>query len=408
MLIEQGNNLTRVKRSNQAAIRRLVYHYSPVTRGQLASELGLTMPTITKNVNMMLQAGVVRELDALGGESKTLGRKVRPIELVAASRYFVGVEMRSTRRGVCVTDYRGEIAVHRVDNNLLVDYQENVDCCCGMIREAVEASGVSWEKIYGIGICVPGLVDSGDKLIRKNSHYDWEMRYLAKDFAAGLGYAGEISLENNASARAYGAQLFRRELLNGVTSFAYMFVSSGIACPIIYNALPDYGVAVGAGEAGHMVMDPEGPLCRCGNRGCLEALASEHAVIRSCHRAVNMGQAKTLSDICGGKEPSLKEILEAQEMGDRDVEAIVDTAIFNLALATANIDNLTRPDVILFEAEILNSQRNRDKFMEITDKNVYAGTADRTRFEFLPTDPLSGARGAAAVAIRVNLESEII
>ncbi len=405
MLIEQGNNLTRVKRSNQAAIRRLVYHYSPITRGQLASQLGLTMPTITKNVNMMIKAGVVRELETPNGGAGTLGRKVRPIELVADSRYFVGVEMRSTCRSVCVTDYRGGILSHMTDSSPLQDYGENVKRCCGMIRKTVESSGIAWDKIFGIGICVPGVVDSNAKIIKRSWHRDWETRSPAKDFAACLGYMGEISLENNASARAYGAQLFRRELLNGVTSFAYLFVSSGVACPIIYNAVPDFGVAIGDGEAGHMVMDPEGPVCRCGNRGCLEALAGEQAVISGYAALANAGRGEIQGD--NGGVTTIEDVLEAQRRGDRDAEAAVSRAIFNLALATANIDNLTRPDVILLEAKVFSSSENREKFLEITGRNVYADTAHRTRFAFLPPDPIGGARGGAAAAIRADMELEI-
>jgi predicted NBD/HSP70 family sugar kinase len=276
-----------------------------------------------------------------------------------------------------------------------------------MVKQAIEECGVPEEKIFGIGVCLPGVVDSETGILRSHPGYAWERKNVAGDFAKCLGTKLNISVENNACARAYASQLFGGDILNGVSSFAYMFVSTGIACPIIFNCFQDYGVMIGAGEAGHMVMDPEGPICACGNRGCLEAYASDRAVIERCNDIMRMGEAPILKSLTGGKIPTMDAILQAQIDGEKSVDLIINTAVTNIAIATANIDNMARPDIIMFDAVMFENSVNRERFLKCVNQHLYTETHANTRFEFVAPNVFSGASGGAAIAIRADFESEL-
>ena len=227
-----------------------------------------------------------------------------------------------------------------------------------------------------------------------------------RDVGRRLGFDRPISVENNACARAYGASLFQRELLNNVPTFAYLIIHAGIACPLILNSANSFGSIVGAGEVGHMVMEPNGPQCTCGNHGCLEAISSDRAIISRCMDVLARGGAPVLRSLCRkGNEPSMAQILEAQQAGDADVYPIVERAVYTLGLAIANIDNFTCPHTMLIEGELFRSQDNRRMLLDVAHRNICKVTRSDTDFVFVEPDKLSGARGAAAVAIFHNIQA---
>lgn len=403
----QGNNLPRIKITNQAAIRRMVYHYGPTTRGVVAERLSLTMPTITTNVNSMISGNIIREV-GFAEDAGAMGRRVKLIDIVPDSRYFLGVEMRGTLRSLCVTDYRGGIVYTKLDDRPFHQYDENVRHTGEIILEALSCCGIPKERIMGIGVCLPGLVDSEKGILVKHPGYNWVEKNVARDVRQLTGFTGPILVENNACARAFAAQLFRREMLNEVPSFAYMFISAGIACPLIYNFIPDYGVLVGQGEAGHMILDPAGPKCSCGNYGCLEAFASDGTVIRRCEDAMRMGEAPILRRLCQDDESvTIGKVVEAQELGETGISHIVNTAIRSLGVAIANIENFAHPHKMLIEGGLFTREENKQKLLEVVYRSLYTATNMETSFEFITPDIFSGAIGGAAVAIRNDLETYI-
>lgn len=404
MQFTQGNNLPRVKLSNQAAIHRMVYQRGPITRAEIASRLGLTLPTITTNINRMIARGIIREAGSFISEANAAVRKASLIDIVPDSRYFVGVEMRAVARYLCVTDYRGNVVYSREETSYRPDYEENIRATCGMLRETLDRCGVPPERIAGVGFCVPGLVDGGSGILRNHPGYHWVDRNIPEEVAHLTGWEGPVAVENNACARAFGAQLFRRELLNEVPSFAYFFISAGIACPLIVKAPDSYGVLVGSGEVGHMVMNPDGPRCSCGNHGCLETYSSDQTIVSRALEALRTGEASALKALCGEEMPTVAQLLQAQ--GDPAVRRIVDTAISQLGIAIANINNFVRPHSLLIEGKLFQSEENQRRLLKTVRRNLYTTHAD-TRFLFIEPEASSGARGAAAMAILKDLNTYI-
>lgn len=406
MRFEQGNNLPRVRSTNQSSILRMVYHCAPITRADIARRLDLTLPTITTNINSMIAAGTVREIEPAEPTDHRHGRRSRLLDIVPGAKRFIGVEMRGSESAVCLTDYRGKLLGSRAAPGPSRDYEDNLDMTCGLIRGLLDECGLTFDQVDGLGFCVPGLVDSGAGMLKVRPSYNWYDKPILRDVSRRLGFSGPLSVENNACARAYGASLFQRELLNNVPTFAYLFIHMGIACPLILNSSSSFGSIVGAGEVGHMVMEPNGPQCTCGNHGCLEAISSDRAIIGRCMDALARGGAPILRSLCPkGEEPSMAQILKAQQAGDADVYLIVEKAVYTLGLAIANIDNFTCPHTMLIEGELFRSPDNRRMLLDVVHRNICKVTRTDTDFVFVEPDNLSGARGAAAVAIFHDLQA---
>ncbi len=405
MPFEQGANLPRVKVSNQSAILRTIYHNGPIKRAEIAQRLGLTLPTITTNVNTMIAAGIVRETgEAVSGEGY-VGRKAHPVDIVPESRHFIGLEIQGGWRTACLLDFRGQLLCGCRDETPCRDYGKNLELARAMIHKILSSCGLRVSDLAGLGVCAPGLVSSERGMLDLRPSYSWFQKDLRGDVAALLGYGGSISVENNACARAYGAQLLQREILGGAQTFAYLFISEGIACPLVLNTASSFGSIVGAGEVGHMVMEPNGLPCSCGNRGCLEAYSSDRAVIARCEEAMERGEVPGLKELCGGRTPSMAELLERQAEGDAAVRETVEKAVYTLGVAVANIINFACPSMMLIEGKLFQLQENRDSLLQTVRRNLCNVIRSDTEYVFVAPDSFSGARGAAAMAICKDLET---
>ena len=248
MQFEQGANSLRVKAANQAAILKTIYRCGPVKRSEIARRLELTLPTITTSVNGMMARGIVRETGSALPDERFVGRRAHLVDIVPDSRRFIGLEIQGFRRTVCLLDYRGRALYTREDREDCRDYGRNLELAGEMVARALEACRIRLEDVAGMGVCIPGLVDRRRGLLEElRPSLNWSRRDVRGDVAALTGYAGPISVENNACARAYGAQLFRREELGDAQTFAYLFINVGIACPLVLNTSGDFGSVVGAG-----------------------------------------------------------------------------------------------------------------------------------------------------------------
>lgn len=407
MQFEQGANPSRVKAGNQAAILKTIYLCGPIKRSEVARRLGLTLPTITTNINSMMARGIVRETGSERSITHFAGRKAHLVDIVPESRHFAGVEIQGMRRTVCLLDYRGKVLYQKEHTGEEREYGKNIALTCGMVDRALSACGLRPEDIAGIGVCLPGLVDTQQGVLEARPSYSWTRKNIRADMASRMNYPGPIYVENNACARAYGAQLFRREDLGDAQTFAYLFLNQGIACPLVLNTAIDFGSVVGAGEVGHMVMVPNGEPCSCGNRGCLEAYASDTAVLRSCAQAIERGEAPILRRLRGEGPLSMEQVLAAQEAGEEAVAQIVGQAVRILGVAVANINNFACPSLMLIEGRLFSRPENWEHLLEVVRLNLCGVIRRGTRFLFVEPDPFSGAAGAAAMAICKDLETYI-
>lgn len=408
MYVASGNNLPRIKAQNQSNIREIIYHYGPISRGEIAERLSLALPTITGAINNLLSIGFIQEVSPETGEKKAIGRKVAHINIVEDFRIFLGVEIRGSCRCACITDYRGKILFSEKDDELCLVYEQAIEKTVEMIQGLLARSQMDLDRISGICVCLPGLVDADAGMLRIHPGYGWRNKDVRGDIARLLGYQGPVLVENNANARTYAMRLFHQSELKEAATFAYLFVSLGIACHFVHNEIGPKVSYASSGEAGHMVMDPDGPLCSCGNRGCLEALSSEKAIIARCKELLERGRETALRYLCADPSaPTIPEILLAQEEGDVYVSQILDTAIYYLGVAIANIYNFISPHRMVIECSLFQTEKNKERLLDVIHKNLYTTTITDVHFTFMPPDEFSGAIGAAAVAIQKDLMTYI-
>jgi len=396
----RGNNLPRVKKQNMQSIKEVIYKFGPIPRSEIAKLLSLTLPTITKNVNTLIEEGLVKECDIeISSENiKALGRKPKSVDFISDARFVVGVELGPYHTTMCVVDLRGKVVRDMKLPVACKDYKEMMGNLAQNIKDLIAESKIAHEKILGVGVGLPGFVEKNRGILRSSSRTDWNNRYFASDLSKLIGLP--VRIENNARVRAIGEEMFSEQ--KRPDTFAYYLISHGIACPLMIKRNMFTGETAGAGEVGHVVVQVNGPKCdTCGNHGCLEAVASEQAIRKRCKLALKAGADTILREICKDFDnPSMREILKAEEYGDKIVSEIMQDAIVYLGIGLANVINFISPRLVIVDGYIMSLEQNRKMFLEVVRKNLFGLNDKEVDIEFIEYDEFSGAKGAAALAVK--------
>ena len=402
---EKGSNHQLLKQNNHNLIKKFIYRNSPVSRVEIAQQLGLTTATITGMVNPMIGSGLLRETVAPAEEGKGAGRPRMMLEFVPEAYYACGIDVGVYRTNYCLTDIRGNIVAVRHTDQPLGEYRVTLERLAQQIPEFLDELGVPREKVLGIGICLPGMIDGSADKIYDIFHEGWTEHNLCADLGQRVGL--KVEVENNVRARAISAELFDR--IVKAEPFAYFFVSFGVACQMIIDGKVLYGLSAAAGEIGHTVVQRNGPVCpTCGNRGCLEALTGERAILQQCRDIMATDTPTVLKELCKDSQKlTMDHVLKAQEMGDKSVSHVIEDAIEYLGIALANTINLISPRAVVLEGRILSTPKNQARMLRTVEQymfNIHSGMID---FTFLPHDSDRGARAAAAVVIKEFLGRSI-
>ncbi|MBN1642356.1 MAG: ROK family protein [Anaerolineae bacterium] len=260
-------------------------------------------------------------------------------------RPMVGIDLGGTKIGAGVVDADGAV--------LSSDYQPTaasqgpgavIERIVSGVDRALEAAGMTCGDVAGIGIGAPGPLDIPRGVLTEPPNLPgWHDVPLRQIIAERVGLP--TYLENDANAAAIGEYLYGAG--RGTQNMIYVTVSTGIGGGLILNGRIYHGASGGAGEIGHMTVLPRGPHCGCGNRGCLEALASGTAIAREGQEQVARGVPTRIAELAQGPVTA-KDVVDAMHEGDPYAADIVREAMDYLGVGMANLVNLFNPDRIVF------------------------------------------------------------
>lgn len=395
---EKGSNHQHLKRNNYNLIKKYIYQHSPISRVEVAHKLSLTTPTITGMVTPLITRGLLQEISTDTDGGKGAGRPRVMLEFVPDAYYICGVDVGPYRINYVLTDLHGNVLSCRRTGETLEEYDKTIALLSREIPAFLADAGVNMEKLLGVGICMPGLIDGSCGKIYTTFQKGWTEHDISAELGELLGT--RVVVENNVRAKAICADLFDRSVT--AEPFAYFFVSYGVACQMIIDGKVLYGQSAAAGEIGHTVVQRGGPVCpTCGNRGCLEALAGERAVLQRCRHIMRTDQTTALWELCSSPEKlTMDHVLQAQRMGDREVNLVMEDVLDYLGIALANTISMVSPRVVMLDAHMLDTRQNQSMLLRAVERNMFRVHINKTNFIFLPYDPDRGARGAAAVVVR--------
>jgi len=254
----------------------------------------------------------------------------------------LAIDIGGTKLAAGVVDASGTILARGDMPTLAAEGPERVlDRIVRLAKDVLGRLGVSAGAIQRIGIGCAGPVDRQAGLILNPPNLPgWTRVPLVERIEKALGHPAV--LENDANAAALGE--FRYGAGRGASSLVYLTVSTGIGSGIILNGKIWHGVKDGAGEVGHMTLLPDGPICGCGNRGCLEALASGPSIARRAREALATDRPSRLRE---ATDFTAVDVVRLAQEGDVIAAEVWDETVRYLGLGVAAIVTILAPERVV-------------------------------------------------------------
>lgn len=329
-----------LKAYNEVGILDLIRTEKAISRADLSKVTGLSPTATGAIVSVLSEKGYIHETGT--GESKG-GRKPVMLELKPDSYYSVGLDVDVKSISYILTDITGRIVYEGKSALASHTPEAVVSIIAACIKEIAESRSIDMDRLLGIGISVPGMVDTSTHSVLLAPNLGWEDVDLVAMLKPQLDLP--VYIENEAMASAICENWIGA--CQGASNFVCVNIKSGIGAGIFAGDRLYRGTSGSAGEVGHIVVDEKGLKCGCGNYGCLETIASTGRIIERAVRMVRQGVVSSLNIVSDADSINLDHIIEAARAGDEAAKGLLNEAARYLGIALANIVNTLNPSKIV-------------------------------------------------------------
>ncbi|MCC6298486.1 MAG: ROK family transcriptional regulator [Anaerolineales bacterium] len=298
------------KQHNRDLVLRTLFSHDSISRAEIARITHLTRTTVSDVVSGLLNEGLVKEIGlgaSIGGKSPIL------LQIEADSRFLIGLNLAQDKFIGAVVNLRGEIKetveVEVHDDNGEKALQLVYQILDQLIRK-------KFKPLVGIGVGAPGLINTREGIVLNAVNLEWENLPLGS--LLQKKYKLPVLVLNDSQATALGEYVYGNDHKSD-ENLIVVNVKHGIGAGILVNGQLFQGDGGGAGEIGHVVVQEDGELCRCGKRGCLETISSARAVMQHL------------------KLSSLDAVQSAFEAGDTKAKEAIERAAHYLGISLANL-----------------------------------------------------------------------
>lgn len=336
---------------NRSMVFDLIRRKGPISRAEIARTIGLSIPTVMKITEEFSQKQFVQDVGK--GESSG-GKRPELLELVPDSKFIIGVGVGRSKTNVLMMNLAGEVFIREIMETGGTAVPEVwISRLIQVIENVIRESGLPEKRILGMGIGMPGILDEDSGKVLFSPDFKWENVDLLTPIRER--FKMDITIENANRALAMGEYYFGA----GVDSRNFLVVNlgHGIGSAIMREGEFYRGSSGSSGEIGHIILEKNGPKCNCGNRGCLEAIASGNAIARDAKIAVLEGNASQVMELVGGdiNRIEAKTVFEAARLCDHTAIQITERAMQYIGIGLANYINLLDPDLIILFGGLTNA-----------------------------------------------------
>ena len=319
-----------IRQINEAVILGLIHDRGPIARTGIADAASLSPATVTGITAELIHQGLVFESEA---GASTGGRPPVMLEINRDAGCVAGVKLTDRSIIAALTDLDAEPLVQRLEP---LDADRSAAGVASQVSKLILEMRAQFpeRRFYGAGVGLAGAIDRRAGICRFSPFLHWRDVPLRDLIEPCIGVP--VVIENDVSALTLAKRWFGHGA--GLSDFIVVTLGRGVGLGMVFDGRLYRGGRGAGGEFGHLPMDPGGPLCECGNRGCLEAIASEPAVERQFKSA--FGQSETLASG-----------VERFDAGDETALGIFTSAGETLGRALAGVVNVLNPTRIIIGGE---------------------------------------------------------
>ena len=315
-----------------------------------------------------------------------------------AAQYTIGIDLGGTNIKAGILNDRGELVHHTAIATEAEHGFEHVFVrLVALVDQLIATGGLARGDIAGIGYGTPGPMSHKEGIIYASPNLPgWVNIPLRKRLSAATGFP--VTLENDANVAAYGE--FVAGAGQGLSHMVMLTLGTGIGGGVIVEGRLNRGGFDNAGEIGHLIVQPNGRPCPCGQRGCLERYSSANAVAERFVEALESGESSPLkSRLDAGQSVTSVDIVNAATAGDGLAVRIWGETCFHLALGCINVQHMLNPECIVLGGGLINAgSRLLDPLRREIAEQVWTIAQDAPRLEFARLGDDAGVIGAAALA----------
>jgi glucokinase-like ROK family protein len=320
-----------VREANKALVRDLLRDVGLLARAEIARRTNLSRSTVSSIVSELIDSGFVREVGI--GQSSG-GRRPVLLEFNYNARYIVGCDIGNNHLLGVLANLEGRV-LRREEQAipLGLSWQQTVEKLGGLIEGLSRQSNVAVEQVLGIGVGIPAPLAYHDGRIANQAILArWQGVRIGEELSKRLGLP--CLIDNDANLGALGEHAWGAG--RGCANMAYIKLGTGVGGGLILNGALYRGHFGSAGEIGHITIDADGPYCRCGNRGCLEAMVSVQVLLAEAADALRAGRHSLLQP----DKLSVEALVDAARAGDALAVEVLDRAGTAIGVAVAGLVNM--------------------------------------------------------------------
>lgn len=321
---------------NRQIILNYIREKGPISRAEIARITELQRSTVSLIVEELLIAGLIEEIY---GESSG-GRPPQLLSLKSTNAVAIGIDLRKKRTIVATTDLSGKL-LEREEFPTDIDFSKTIDRVIESTKNFIRKNGGS---IEGIGISLPGMVESRSGDVLLIPHLDWHGPKIAEIIKKNTGLP--VRLENDANAAALAELWFGRPEISNVRDFIMVYITDGIGTGIVFDGQLYHGKGGVAGEFGHMTIGSGAPIaCAAGSHNCWEAFASERSALA---RYANLVSKQT-----NGKKIKFTDLIDLAFEGDENALLALKQTAHYIGIGISNLTQGLSPEVTIVAGTIV-------------------------------------------------------
>lgn len=379
-----------MRQMNRSLVLNCVRVEGPISRSEIARQSGLSAATVSGLTADLIQEGLIfeqRSGDSSGGRRPVL------LSLKPDGGFVVGVKLMEDHLITVLTNLEAHILVdlnHPLSEN---NPQSVISDISKAVRDILHRSAIPSEKLYGLGVGLAGIVDQTQSILRYSPIFGWQGLPLASMLKESVGVP--VFIDNDVNTVTLTEKWFG--VAQNLDHFLMVTIGRGVGLGIVVNGRLYRGQG-GAGEFGHIVMDPQGPLCSCGNHGCLETFIADPHLVRKAQKILPLNQTPE----------SVEDLHLLGRQGHSSVLEIYHEAGEMLGRGLANLINIFDPQMIILSGEGVRSKAFfLSAMMEAVQAYKMPGMEEEINIHIDMLEDLAWARGAAGLVLRSVFDSPI-
>ena len=388
----------RARNSLPLRVLRHIHEKSRISRSEIAAATGHSPFLTSKLCDQLLQSGFVSEI---GSGDSTGGRRPTLLSVSPGLGRVVGVHLGTVNARVATLDLAGNLlAFYKAPSRVEQGPEIALPHLVSLIDHTIQQANVQRSELLGIGIGISGMFD---KASGKTVFWPKVPTWVDVPVRGYLGNHFPILLEFDDTPRTIAMAERRWGCAQDSQNLVYLMLGAGIGAALFLNGRMYTGRDRLAGELGHITVEENGPLCSCGNRGCLESLMSATALIAQAQDAVTRGMSGQLWQLCRGdsKRISLELIVEAASANDRFALRLLNEAGSHIGKAIVTLLHLLNPEQIVIGGGMALSagQLMLPAIHRVVQERALPRVASSLRMQLSELAEVDWARGAALLVI---------